>query len=217
MEYTNGNSIPLILSVADIRPFHVDDVLSDYDQVFSNEVGILTHGLTNVTWHVDLETLLGNNYNKYDLFNIQFAQFISTPNTINGQFNDKYFDIQVNHREYIAQNLEIGGLDFVNCTYTQKRNCNTKSAHLCSMSSTVIYDAATGSNIVYPRNDRTIYNLNGGYENGQLTFRKQKNVSINIKFTSVIDGTLPREFFQYKSNNNQHFILRLNISPLSKA
>jgi hypothetical protein len=135
-------------------------VLNSYDGC------IATVNNSNLLWNnINLRTVLGDMYDKYDLFNLQLnsiAQSIPV-NSIGASDNLR------------TLNLNISGLPFVNQTYSTANKCNTSETLLTH------YKFNTTIGLTY------IYN-----NNSIITFGKsQEMANIQINYKQVTDGTTP--------------------------
>ncbi len=75
--------------------------------------------LTNFTWNnINLKTVLGPMYDKYDLFNIYLTNILSVNTTNN--YGSSVWDLSVS--------IFMGGLSFVNQNYNMAELCNGTNA-----------------------------------------------------------------------------------------
>lgn len=114
------------------------------------------------TWqNINLRTLLGDLYDKYDLFTLNLEQIASGVSDVNlgSSLND------------ICVQINMSGLPFVNQTY------NPVSGYNGSYNTLTCYEFVRGySNIV-------------NYQGTYLTFSKnQEQISLNIYYKKVSDG-----------------------------
>lgn len=205
--------VPLMLSVSDIQPYDSNNIIYPNSLIISNKIGTIKRCVSDVTWNIDLETLLGNLYYEYDYFNIELIQFMTIPLTGG---NYKTYKPLNNNNEVGYRNLNVflEGLDFVNSTFNQKTGNNKTYAHIGNVANQ--FESATneskGSNW---RGDEYIYHSQKGYSNYNLLFKKEKNVKINIRFGAidsdndyVPDGVVSTPFLVM-----HHFICKFNIVP----
>ena len=143
---------------------HAQLVLRGYDLTTNeNNIGVANTGNTNYTWkNINLRTVLGPMYDKYDVFNLTLKYIASsqTPTALGADSSNVI--------------INISGLPFLNQTYLQSRNCNTNTAVLGTYS----YPATANltSNTCF-------------YSSNYLTFGKnQEMVNINIFLTYVLNG-----------------------------
>ena len=139
---------------------------SDLTAGSSTNIGIMNTNKTDMTWsNINLRLLLGDMYDKYDYFNL-YLKDISTAavgSTAGASLDDRNLLIR------------LGGLPFVNQTYSQSRNANQTDVILTPFNNTI--------NVC---NNLTIQN------GKQFTFAKNQDVcSIRISYTRVIDDTSP--------------------------
>jgi hypothetical protein len=118
------------------------------------------------TWNnINLRTLLGDMYDKYDLFNI-CLNTITTASAAaaTGQTNDD--------RNVI---IKLSGLPFINQTYSVLQGCNTS---VCAISSFQFISSATATQFFY--------------SNNCYTFGKsQQSCNLTIQYGRVLDDALP--------------------------
>ena len=142
-------------------------VLNSYDS-------IATVNNSNLLWNnINLRTVLGDMYDKYDLFNLQL-------NSISQSAPAATIGAADNLR---SMNLNISGLPFVNQTYSVSNACNINKTLL----TTYKFNDTLGATQIY--NNSSI-----------LTFGKsQETANINIYYTKVVDGTVPAPTNPYPS------------------
>jgi hypothetical protein len=130
-----------------------------------NTLGAMNQERTNFTWNnINLQTVLGDLYDDYDLFNLNLVQVMSN-STFGGNYGTNTMDRNVIFR--------ISGLPFINETYNFVNRCNTNQAVLCGF--------------VFP-NTGSIGLLHTYDSQNNLTFSKNQNLcNINI-FHSRMDG-----------------------------
>ena len=128
-----------------------------------NNIGVVNNYGTNYTWkNINLRTVLGPMYDKYDVFNLTLKYIASSQPpaalTVDGS------NVIIN----------ISGLPFLNQTYLQSHNCNTNTAVLGTYN--------------YPATAKLTSNT-CFYSSNYLTFGKnQEMVNINIFLTYVLNG-----------------------------
>ena len=145
-------------------------VLNSYDGC------IATVNNSNLQWNnINLRTVLGDMYDKYDLFNLQLnsiAQSIPV-NSIGASDNLR------------TLNLNISGLPFVNQTYSASTTGNSNTNK--SLLTVYKFNNTAGAAQVF--NNNSI-----------ITFGKsQETANINIYYTQVVDGTVPAPTNPYPS------------------
>jgi hypothetical protein len=136
-------------------------------------VGSSNTNKSQLGWiNINLRTLLGDLYDKYDTFNLCLNSIsCSTPAEALGA---DYGNDDINNLNHL---VSIGGLPFINQTYSQSLRCNSNLAPL----GVFIYPSAT-TTVGY-----RVYN-----DSGILTFGKsQEQCNININLTRVSDGASP--------------------------
>ena len=147
---------------------HAQLVLRTSD-INTNESNI---GLSNTTnsillWkNINLRTVLGDMYNKYDLFNLSLKYIGSSD--LDPVFTD------IDNSNII---ININGLPFINQTYRHSHFCNTSNA---------VLGLYTIPNTLNSVSSQCFYSSNF------LTFGKnQELVNINIYFTRIVDNDPP--------------------------
>ena len=131
----------------------------------SNNVGSCDEFNNDFTWNnIDIRSLLGEEYDKYDDFNISLAQLSwSAPSVAYGA---SAFDRIVN--------LNMSGLTFKN-----NYNVSTKS----NRKSVVIYNWTFNNSLTTPNT------LNTNLDNNSFTFTKNEIVNINLNYTKIFKGS----------------------------
>ncbi len=91
-----------------------------------SDVSVIDQFLTNFTWNnIDLKTVLGPMYDKYDLFNIYLTNIMSVNSTAYDPTNVNNYGLT----EYdLSVSIFMKGLSFVNQTYNIADLCNGSSA-----------------------------------------------------------------------------------------
>ena len=205
-------TIPLLLSVSDIKQYNSSDLFYPPTKTFSNNVGKITNCVADVSWNVNLKTLLGDLYDKYDYFNLELLQFMTIPLTGSPVDFTKPFQNDIN-TGYRNLSIYISGLQWVNSSYSQKYDSNTSYCHLCN-----IKDQFTSQNIIQFGNWRDteyLYEATKGYAKYDLMFKKQEYAKINIRI-GAIDSNLdytPASIFFSDSFIMHYFIVKFNIVP----
>lgn len=209
--------INLTLSTNDIKFYDENDVLATYDQRFNSKVGTIANFNTNITWNIDMIGLLGDTYNNYDYFTLELVQLSTIPYTIAGPNPNLNKPMNNNvDKEYLALNIYLTGLNFINSSYNVKSGCNNRTAFLTCLSNQFrMSDPITpvGGNF---RNDELFYEEQRGYANYNLMFKKEANVNLNMTMGTLSSGLtyIEESAFPLGSiNNMQHLIARFNIIP----
>jgi hypothetical protein len=136
-------------------------------------IGVSNTNKSQLNWiNINLRTLLGDLYDKYDTFNLCLNSIsCSTPEEALGA---DYGNDDINNLHHL---VSIGGLPFINQNYSQSLRCNSNLAPL----GVFTYPSAV-ANVGY-----RVYN-----DSGILTFGKsQEQCNININLTRVSDGASP--------------------------
>lgn len=216
-EFNINRVVPLMLKVSDIQLYDDSEKIFPYDKIVSNSVGSISKCLSQVSWNVNMETVLGDLYNQYEYFNLELVQFMTTPVTGGGGVTFKAFD-NGSTTENRQLSVFIDGLQFVRSTFNQKTGCESNQAHLCNIS--VQYDINNAIKTNNWRGDEYLYHSQKGYSNYNLCFRKEKQVTITLKLGALETGLdyIPSDIFdgdpfltiQYVGH---HFIAKFNIIP----
>jgi hypothetical protein len=213
-EFTIKNVVPLMLKVSDIQPYDVNNLIYPYDKVVSNSTGSISQCVTNVTWNINLEELLGDSYKEYTYFNLEVLQIMTVPMT-GGNFSTyKPLDNSI-YLGYRNLNVFISGLQWLRSSYNQKTGNDNQTVHLCNISDMkqAVDNATAGP--VY-RGDRYLFQSQRGYMNYDLCFRKERNIKINIRFGAIDSGLdyCPASIFANGiSTIMHHFSIKFNITP----
>jgi len=205
-------TVPLLLSVTDILPYDPNNLIYPASNTISNNVGQITNCVSEVTWNVDLMSLLGDLYDKYDYFNLEMLQFMTIPLTGSTTAFSKPFQNDLNSG-YRNLSVYISGLQWVNSSYSQKVNSNTNYCHLCN-----VKDQFTSENLSQVGNWRDteyLYTATKGYARYDLMFRKQKHVKIKIRIGAIDTDTeyTPENVFFSSSFIMHYFLIKFNIVP----
>jgi hypothetical protein len=143
---------------------------SDLTPGASNQYGSSDTYQLIQTWNnINLRTLLGDMYDKYDLFNICLNTITTSAPT--GAYGNTFDD-----RNVI---LKLSGLPFINQTYSVKQGCNTNICPIASFTFPT-YSTTTGGATQY------------FYSNNCNTFGKsQHTCNLTLQYGRVIDDALP--------------------------
>jgi hypothetical protein len=169
-EFTIKRVVPLMLKVSDIQPYDVNNKIYPYDVVVENNIGTISKCVSNVTWNVNLEELLGDLYDQYDYFNLELIQFMTVPMTGGNFSTSKPFYSGVN-LSYRNLNIFVSGLQFVRSTFNQKTGNENRTAHIGNLFNTYIASTNAGP-YIFLRGDRYAYSGQTGYMNFNLCFKK---------------------------------------------
>jgi hypothetical protein len=138
---------------------------SDLTLGTTNQYGSCDANRLTQTWNnINLRTLLGDMYDKYDLFNICLNTITTAvAGAIGGAAEDRNVIIK------------LSGLPFVNQTYSVKQGCNT---NVCPISSFLFAQNTTATQLFY--------------SNNCYTFGKsQQSCNLTIQYGRVLDDALP--------------------------
>jgi hypothetical protein len=152
---------------------------SDIPLNSSNQYGSCDQYRLTQTWNnINLRTLLGDMYDKYDLFNICL-------NTITTSAPTLAYGNTADDRNVI---LKLSGLPFVNQTYSVKQGCNTNICPIASFAFPTITTTAMSATQYF-------------YSNNCYTFGKsQQSCNLTLQYGRVIDDVLP-----LVNNQNREF------------
>ena len=205
--------VPLMLSVADIQPYNINNRIYPYDVIVSNDVGMIKNCVSDITFNINLENLLGNLYNEFDFFNIEIVQFMTTAFTGGGNTYNKPYQNHVN-TGYQNLNVFIGGLNFIHSTFKTKTGNESNYAHIGNVSSQFSSIDNNSSGDQYQTNEYLYYSQKS-YMNNNLCFKKEKNVKLNIRFGAIDSGLdyAPSNVYVYGIDIAQHFCIKFNIIP----
>jgi hypothetical protein len=136
-----------------------------------NANGICNQYRTSLTWtNIDLRTVLGDMYYKYDLFNLALTT-VATEKLANAIAAGGYAS---NDFDNIYTTINISGLPFKNQTYSQPSNHNTQSVCISTFQFPSVADTSTFQNYNNPK---------------FITFGKSQDVcNINIQFNRLADN-----------------------------
>lgn len=202
------------LKVTDILEWN-NDPNTFYDTVIENEIGIIKNSKLNITWKdVNFQNILGDMYDKYDLFNIEMVRFSSAPYTSreNGlgiHVINSYFD-----KDNQPLICNIKGFNFFNSSYNTKTQNHQTTAPLFILSNEIT-DHISYRTFHRHHEDLQLSIYTGPWKDTGLTFHKQKYVNMNLFFTRMNDdsenfniGTAVKQFPHW----SVHFIVR----PITK-
>jgi hypothetical protein len=212
-EFNINRVVPLMLSVSDIQLYDANNIIYPYSAIVSNSRGTISQCVTNVTWNINLETLLGDLYHQYDYFTLEVLQVMTIPMT-GGNYQTYKPMNNGNIEGYQNLNVFISGLQFVRSTFNVRTGNEATTAHLCNISHQ--YESTTNTaGIKLWRGDEYLYETQVGFANYNLCFKKEKNVKINIRFGAIDSGLdyCPESVFPSSFEVMHHFNIKLNIIP----
>ena len=142
---------------------------SDLTNGSTTNIGSCDQYRQNFTWfNLNLRTLLGDQYEQYDYFNISLVSMSSSAASATNQGNVDDKTVYV----------KLSGLPFINQTYDQKRGNNGSTANL-----TIFQIPTTAIPSTEQYNNSTI---------NVLTFNKnQEQCNLNISLFRILDDTRP--------------------------
>jgi hypothetical protein len=139
---------------------------SDLTLNSTTQYGTCDQNRLTMTWNnINLRVLLGDMYDKYDLFNICL-------NTITSAVSNANLGTTTDDRNVV---VKLSGLPFINQTYNVKQGCNTNT---CIISSFQFFSS--------------ISNTQWFYSNNCYTFGKSSlQCNLTIQYGRVSDDALP--------------------------
>lgn len=208
-----------VLKVSDIQKwdFNPDDFYNPDPNVISieNDVGIIKNSKLNITWkNVNFQSILGDMYDKYDLFNIEMARFSSAPRTSKQDVTD----VHILNSFYIRDNqpliCNIKGFNFFNSSYNTKTQNHQMTAPLFILSNEIT-DIFVRKRFHRPFEDLELSIYTGPWKDTGLTFHKQKYVNVNLFFTRMNDDS---ENFNFNKAMEQfpHWSVHFIVRPITK-
>jgi hypothetical protein len=156
-------NLPKVNFILETRDISTSNVIANYP--VSNTKGSVNQSRTSMTWNaINMRNILGNLYDKYELFNIELVGFSAYQVLSN-------FGVTDNDRNVI---FKMSGLDWVYNTYdTNTFNTTNQAIVGCQR-------FATQTNVFNASNTRRMTS----------TFRKNQIVNITITLNTIM-GTLP--------------------------
>jgi hypothetical protein len=151
---------------------------SDLTLGTTNQYGSCDQYRLTQTWNnINLRTLLGDMYDKYDLFNICLNTISTAGAGVNGTLLG---GVAVTAADNLNVIVKLSGLPFVNQTYSVKQGCNT---NVCPISTFLFANSGTLNNITTTQ----LF-----YSNNYYTFGKsQQTCNLTIQYARIIDDALP--------------------------
>ncbi len=212
-----------VLKVSDIQKwdFNPDDFYNPDPNVISieNDVGIIKNSKLNITWKdVNFQSILGDMYDKYDLFNIEMARFSSAPYTSKQDVTG----VHILNSYYDSDNqpliCNIKGFNFFNSSYNTKTQNHQMTAPLFILSNekTDIKTEIHWRKLFHRHvEDLELSIYTGPWKDTGLTFHKQKYVNMNLFFTRMNDDS---ENFNLDEAIKQmpHWSIHFIVRPITK-
>ena len=139
---------------------------SDLADNATNQYGTINQYKTAYTWNnINLRTVLGDLYDKFDTFNLCL-------NTVVSSTGDANLGAATDDRTVI---IKMSGLPFINQTYSVKQGCNTNVCALCSFT---FFRSSTATQY---------FNSSNCY-----TFGKSANmVNLTIQYGTILADKIP--------------------------
>jgi len=138
---------------------------SDLTVNATNQYGTVDQYRTTCTWNnINLRTVLGDLYDKFDTFNICL-------NTVTSASADATLGATTDDRSVF---IKMSGLPFINQTYSVKQGCNTNVCAICSY---------------YFTRNQTNYQY--FYSNNCYTFGKINVVNLTMQYGTILSDALP--------------------------
>lgn len=219
IDYNEYNS-NFTLRTTDIHPY--DGVgASSYEEVWSSPIGQITSYGTDVTFHLDLENILGEEvFKKHNYFHLTMSNFMTIPYTTgNGYFTNKPF-LNNEYIEYMTLNVWLSFPSFRLSTYNVETQNNEQYAHLSIIGReqyrVTNYDVT--EQLGNWRTDEVLYRSVVTYPNRDIIIEKQKNISFRITFSPTTSNlkTIPySDVFRLGATNSMpHFIANFSLTPV---
>ena len=121
--------------------FHLNTTDISTSTDIYTQYGSINAYRNDITWNnVSLRTILGDMYNKYDKFNIKLSAILYSQSALIPSSSSVDLNLQIN----------IGGLNFSNCTYNVKNDTNLVT---CSIGS---FQLTTAARTIYFNDDNLI-------------------------------------------------------------
>jgi len=134
----------------------LSDTFANYP--VTNLVGEINAARTSVTWYsINFEDILGDLYQKYDLFNLRVRYIQNT--------SQAAFGVTADDRSVY---FKMSGLNFYNSTYDTARKCNVSSSIIASRT--------------FTQNNADINSLD---DSCIFTIRKQQTCNITIEYLTI--------------------------------
>jgi hypothetical protein len=151
---------------------------SDLTLGTSNQYGSCDANRLTQTWNnINLRTLLGDMYDKYDLFNI----CLNTISTAGAGANTALLGgLAATAADNLNVVVKLSGLPFINQTYSVKNGCNTG---VCPISTFLFANSGTANNITTTQ----LFFSNNCYTFG----KSQQSCNLTIQYARIVDDALP--------------------------
>lgn len=146
-----------------------------------NKHGYCNEHRSNYTFtNVDLKLLMGDMYDKYELFNLQLVSLLTEDN--NAYDISGGMILRILNQPGITQsdrylNINMKGLNVINGTYDTQTRMNTSTAVIGSFKLSSLFTA---------------------YDNNVVTFAKGSNmINLNLFYTTVFNNDAPNTYLEY--------------------
>jgi hypothetical protein len=151
---------------------------SDLTLNTSNQYGSCDAMKLTQTWNnINLRTLLGDMYDKYDLFNICLNTISTAGAGANGTLLGGAVATAADNLNVV---VKLSGLPFINQTYSVKNGCNTS---VCPISTFLFANSGTANNITTTQ----LFFSNNCYTFG----KSQQSCNLTIQYGRILDDALP--------------------------
>lgn len=198
-EYNIEEVVAFTIKSSDIASNKVGSQFYPYNVVKEGAIGTISKYRTEYLFrNINLRTLLGDLYDKYDYFNLELTSIVLIGNSggavLNGNVN----------KEYRSLSVFIEGFDWVNSGFNQKTGNNRSKAYLTCVAN---------------NDDEWITNASGlqiysnSYELTNLYFKKEPSVNIKINMGSLVQEVIP-DFLILSTLVHPHTAFRFNIYPV---
>lgn len=209
--------VNLTLNVNDIIALPPDaNRLATYDASFITDVGTITNWGCKVTWNINFKELLGDLYDKHDMFNIELVQFLTLPSSNGGTLRPL---TNGNFPQNNCINLYMSGLRFTSSSYSIPSRNETGVAFVTTLANNATNtlnedpnQSASGIDIWYGVD--SLYSVSKGWGNNNLTFRKQARGEITLMVGATASNlTIVAQNTLFSSQQMPRYAARFNITP----
>jgi hypothetical protein len=177
---------------------------SDLTVNTTNQYGSCDQFRLTQTWNnINLRTLLGDMYDKYDLFNI-CLNTISTAGY--GQNGYTIVTPGVTAGDNLNVIVKLSGLPFINQTYSVKQGCNT---NVCPISTFTFANSGTSA----PITTTQLFFSNNCYTFG----KSQQSCNLTIQYARIVDDALPIATFPFPNMIFIFDIIGINKDNLTNS
>lgn len=217
----NEQSANFTLRTTDIHSY--DGIgASSYEEVWSSPIGEITGYGTDVTFHLDLENIVGEEvFKNHKYFHLTMSNFMTLAYSNGTGFStNKPFQNDVNV-EYMTLNVWLSNPTFRLSSYNVETQNNEKYSHLgiIGRNQYRVSNSGVTEQLGNWRNDEVLYSSIATYPNKDIIIEKQKNISFRITFSPTTSNlkTIPYSNDIFRSgatHSMQHFIANFSLTPV---